>query len=102
MATDLPPPTDDRVFVATRRQVSCTVSDEVVILHLDDGAYYGLNQVGTRVWELLQEPRRLDEIVMAVVSEFDVSRSACEADIRGLLKELGERGLLEEPGPEVS
>ncbi len=100
MSTPEDIPADEGPFVATRRQVSCTVSGEVVILHLDDGAYYGLNEVGTRIWELLQEPRGFQDLVAAVVDEFDVTPEACADDVRVLLDELGARGLVEAPRSE--
>lgn len=84
----------DRRVVVTKRHVACTVAGEVVILHLDDGVYYGLNGVGTRIWQLLEQPRTLDEIVDVIVSEFDVDRQRCDEDVRSLLAELAERGLV--------
>jgi hypothetical protein len=80
--------------VVTDRQVACEVGGEAVILHLDDGVYYGLNEVGARVWQLVQEPRRLSEIVDAIVSEYDVSREQCQGDVQGLVHELLEKKLV--------
>lgn len=80
--------------VATRRHVACTVAGEVVILHLDDGVYYGLNAVGTRIWQLVQEPRALRALVDAIVDEFDVDRQRCESDVAALVQELNARGLV--------
>lgn len=90
-------PTSER-YVATSRHVSCTVSGEVVILHLDDGAYYGLNEVGTRLWELLQQPLTLDGAVEQLVSEFEVETDECTRDVRELLGEFERRGLIEVVG----
>lgn len=84
----------DTQLVATKRQVACTVSGEVVILHLDDGVYYGLNPVGTRIWQLLEQPQRLEQIVDVIVAEFEVERDRCAADVRELLEELSARGLV--------
>ena len=39
---------------ASRQQASCDVHGEVVILDVEKGAYYGLEEVGARVWELLR------------------------------------------------
>lgn len=86
---------DDRI-VATKRQVSCTVAREVVILHLDDGAYYGLDEVGARIWQLVQEPRTVGELVRGIVAEFDVENEECARDVRELLVELAHRGLIEQ------
>lgn len=85
---------NDTRLIATKRHVACTVSGEVVILHLDEGVYYGLNAVGTRVWQLLDQPRRVDEIIDALVAEFDVDRERCAADVRELIEQLVSRGLV--------
>jgi hypothetical protein len=81
--------------IATQRHVSQTVAGEVVILHLDDGAYYGLNEVGTRVWQLLQEPRTPEEIAKDIVREFEVEPEQCARDIDELLRTLFEKGLVQ-------
>jgi hypothetical protein len=80
--------------VVTDRQVACEVGGEAVILHLDDGVYYGLNEVGARIWQLVQEPRTLSELVDAIVSEYDVPREQCQEDVQGLLTELLEKKLV--------
>ena len=85
--------------VANRRNVSCTVEGEVIILHLDEGVYYGLNQVGARIWELVQQPRTESEVVETLVEEFEVDRARCSADVRELLTELGERNLVRWQSP---
>ncbi len=84
---------ESRVSV-TDRQVACEVGEEAVILHLDDGIYYGLNEVGARIWQLVQEPRTVSEIVDAIVAEYDVAPEQCRVDVRDLLGELLERKLV--------
>ena len=81
-------------------QVSCTVEDETVILHLKDGVYFGLNPVGAFVWNHLKQPQVVSELKRAVLSEFDVSDEQCEADLQELLSDLFNAGLVEaEPEP---
>jgi hypothetical protein len=76
-------------------QVSCPLRDETAILNLRNDTYYGLNVSGTRVWDLLAEPRRVSEITDLLVAEFDVSPEICEQDIHRLMAELQEVGLIE-------
>ena len=52
---------DDTVIVSGS-QISCKLAEESVILQLEEGMYYGLNSVGARIWELVQEPRTVREI----------------------------------------
>lgn len=74
--------------------------DEVVILNLRDGVYYGLEDVGTRIWQLLQQPVSVLTIREAIVAEFDVESARCERDIRLLLTDLVARRLVEIRGEE--
>jgi hypothetical protein len=74
--------------VATTNQLSTTPGDEVVILGLRDSVYYGLSKVGVRRWELLQQPRTLDDNAAVLVAEYDVSLNDAKADLQDLLGDL--------------
>jgi len=80
--------------VASEHQTSSQVGDEQVILDLEGGVYYGLNDVGARIWELVQEPVRVEEIVAEIRKEYDVTEEQCAADVKELLAELEEYGLV--------
>ena len=89
------------VAVVLDHQVSAQVDDETVILHFEDGVYYGLDRVGTSIWRLLQEPRTVAEIRDRIVEEYDVDAERCERDLLTLLRDLVERGLIDMSEPEV-
>jgi hypothetical protein len=76
-------------------QVSCDIAGEVVILNLADGVYYGLNEVGAHVWELLAQPRSVQEIEQRLLDEYDVDSETCRSQVRTLLTNLYEIGLIE-------
>ena len=80
---------------AGRHQVSCDLAGEAVILQLQDGVYYGLNPVGARVWQLLQEPRMVGDIRASLLNEYEVEPSQCDRDLSALLSELSSRKLIE-------
>jgi hypothetical protein len=88
------------VAVAMDHQVSSQLGDETVILHLEDGVYYGLDPVGTDVWHLLQEPRLVAEIRDRIVEEYDVDAERCERDLLALLRDLAQRRLIDVREPE--
>ncbi len=79
---------------ASEDQVSCELDGEAAILDLKQEVYYGLNPVGAAVWALIAEPRRVDEIERALLAEFEVAPEQCARDLRELLGELAERGLV--------
>lgn len=82
-------------IVASSRQISCDLADEAVILNLEDGVYYGLNPVASRVWGLVQEPRTIRELCDSLLSEFEIDESTCTRDLIDLLNQLQRWGLIE-------
>jgi hypothetical protein len=67
---------------------------EAVLLNLDSGQYFGLNEVGTRIWQLLAELGQPQPVLDALLKEFDVSAAELEADVLNLLLQLAARGLI--------
>ncbi len=65
------------------------------MLQLESGVYHGLNPVAGRVWELLETPSTVGQVVDALLEEYDVERERCESDVAALLVALREAGLVE-------
>lgn len=82
-------------IVAAQSQISCELADQVVILTLRTGMYYGLDPVGARIWHLIQEPRTVPELRDALLQEYDVEPERCERDLLILLEALAANGLIE-------
>ena len=85
----------DTTVVATPEQVSSDLAGESVILNLKTGMYFGLNEVGASVWNLLQQPRSVTDICTQILDEYEVDSEQCERDILTLLNELIESDLIE-------
>lgn len=83
------------IVVVSANQVSTALGGETVILGADAGQYFGLNEVGARVWELLQEPVRVSTICETVCAEYEVAPEQCARDVLELLAELRAKGLLD-------
>ncbi len=83
------------VIVAAKEQVSCDLGGEAAILNLKNSVYYGLNAVGVRIWNLIQEPKTADEVFAVLLEEYDVESDCCERDLLALLQELAAHGLIE-------
>jgi hypothetical protein len=83
------------VIAVAPEQVSCDLAGEAAILNLKTGVYYGLNPVGSRVWELVQQPRSVGEVRDVLLQEYDVDAAQCEADLMKLLQDLSDNKLIE-------
>lgn len=88
--------TESTRVVAVNEQVSSSLADETVILNLKSNVYHGLNAVGAYVWELIQEePKTIQEIQNAMLTEYEVDMETCQQDLHSLLMELAKNQLIE-------
>ncbi|MDT8759752.1 PqqD family protein [Sphingomonas psychrotolerans] len=70
------------------------VDGEMVGLHVESGTCYGFNGTAYRIWQLLDQPVRLSQLCAALSEEYDVSPDVCETEVRLLLDDLGQSGLV--------
>jgi hypothetical protein len=87
--------TERSTVVAAKHQVSSDLGEEVAILELGAGMYYGLNEVGARIWELVQEPRTVGEIQAVILDEYEVAPASGKRDVLALLQQLADSRLVE-------
>lgn len=67
---------------------------EAVILNLGSGLYFGLNEVGTRVWQLLDAHADLRRVFEILRVEFDVTDDRLRDDLLALVEQLRDKGLV--------
>ncbi|MBL6938498.1 MAG: PqqD family protein [Alphaproteobacteria bacterium] len=70
------------------------IGSEGVMLNVNAGLYHGLNDVGVRIWELLETPQTAAQIRDRLVDEFEVERQVCQAAVLDFVGELLERGII--------
>ena len=71
------------------------IGDHAVLLNLESGVYFELNEVALCIVEILKNITNLDKIKSIVIEEFDIEEQKCEDDIKLFLEQLKERNLLE-------
>jgi hypothetical protein len=70
------------------------LQEEAVLLNLDSGLYFGLDPIGTRIWNLLAERQSLTQIVSTITAEYEVHDEQCKTDLMKLLGDLEAQGLV--------
>lgn len=75
--------------------VARELGDETMLLDLASGTYFGLNPVGGRFWQLLEEGLNTVEARDRLLEEFEVDADVLDADLTSLLEELAAKGLIE-------
>jgi len=83
------------VVVAADDCLSTTIDGEAVILDPNAGQYYGFNEVGSFIWEHIQDPETIDAVCEAVGQAYDVSEDRCRSDVEDLFEEMLHAGLVE-------
>jgi len=81
------------VVCASANQVSARVGDEVAVLDLDMSIYYGLDPVAARIFEMLQRPTALEDVLATVLAEFEVDAPTARDDLLAFVCDLVDRKL---------
>jgi hypothetical protein len=75
-------------FIPSKDAVFRDLDGEAVILHLDSGTYFGLNAVGTRIWQLMERDGRLTAVLDDLSTEYDAPPDVLERDLLDLVARL--------------
>ena len=84
----------DQVIRRDKRTASRILAGEAVILTPMSSKIHGLNETGSRIWELLADEPTVAELVAKIHREFQVSEERATADIEAFVEELQSRGLI--------
>jgi hypothetical protein len=74
--------------------ISREVEGELVLLDLESATYFGLNQVGSRIWALLGDLGSLRKVCEVLEREYTAPRAQLERDVLALARELRDKGLV--------
>ncbi len=69
-------------------QVSGCIDAHAIVLSVENGKYYNMNPMGTRIWERIQSPVRIDALIRDLQEEFDVDPRMCESEVLQFLARL--------------
>ncbi|MDF5728083.1 MAG: PqqD family peptide modification chaperone [Rhizonema sp. PD38] len=86
---------ESSIVVAASNQISSDLGGEAVVLNLQSGVYHGLNEVGARIWDLIQQPKSVLDVKQRLLSEYEVEPEVCTLDLLALLHTLEVAGLIE-------
>jgi len=87
---------DQQTYVKRNNDVFANEIDgEAVMMHIQTGKYYGLDEIGSRIWELMEHKIQVKTIIEQLLKEYDVSEQQCKTDVINLLNELKQNELIE-------
>lgn len=84
----------ETIVVRTGDIMASPVDDELVMMDMERGVYFGLDAVGADIWNRLAAPLAVADLCEQLMREYDVDRATCEADVLAVLNEMADNGLL--------
>ncbi len=75
-------------YVRNSRTISGRLHDELVMMDIEQGKYFSLNPVATRIWDLLEEQMTMEEICIDLQEEYDIDKETCKNDVQSYLSEM--------------
>jgi hypothetical protein len=85
-------------FIQNKTIVQSKIGEEVVMLDMESGFYFGLNSVASVIWGMLAEEIGFEKLIDQLIAQFEVERSICEADTQELLDQMLEKNIIRKVG----
>ena len=75
--------------------LSSKIGNEIVLMSMQAESYFGLDPVGSRIWELLSKnPRTLNDLTTHLAQEYEIDPSICKEDVQQFIAELSAKNLV--------
>ena len=81
-------------FIQNKAIVQSKIGEEVVMLDMDSGFYFGLNSVASVIWGLLADEIGFEALIDQLMAQFDVERAVCEVDTQELLDQMLDKNII--------
>jgi hypothetical protein len=84
----------ESVVVRDNNIIFSEMDGETVMMSVEKGEYYGVNPIGSRIWALLETPKKVSELCAALLPDYDVTAEQCSRDVMVFLSEMTEKGVI--------
>jgi len=81
-------------YFRNNKTISGRLHDEMVMMDINQGKYFSLNQTATAIWEKLENPLTIDELCRLLIEEYDIDSDRCNAEVTDHLNEMIKLGLV--------
>ena len=83
-------------YIHNKEVIQSKIGEEVVMLDVESGFYFGLNSVASVIWGYLESGIEFDALVEKLMNQFDVERKVCINDTRELLNQMLKKGIVKQ------
>jgi hypothetical protein len=87
---------NENIIISRQKDVVFNkLDDEIVMMSIKNGEYYGLDNIGSRIWEIIEKPVSVRQIIDILKDEYSVSESQCKNDVNEFLDILLKKDLIQ-------
>lgn len=86
--------TKNSVIERNPDMLASAIDDELVLLSVSNSKYYGMDDIGTEIWNKLDKATKVEDIVEQILAEYDIQKTKLENDIIEYLKELSKNNII--------
>ena len=73
---------------------TASVQDDLMMLNIEQGAYYSMDSIGAEIWEMLKVPSSARDLVERLQQRYSVTPEQCQQDVLGFLREMRTNGMI--------
>ena len=84
----------DQILERNPDLIHANIDDETMLMSLTNGEYYGMNKVGSAIWELLENSISVAELIEKLSTMYEISVQQCEQDITPFLSNLQDKDII--------
>jgi hypothetical protein len=85
---------DSTIISRSPSVVTAEIDGEVVMMSIEQGQYFGLDDIGSDIWKRLDSPCAFADLIDRLVADYDADRENIAADVRALLATMAERDVV--------
>jgi hypothetical protein len=75
--------------------IAAEADRDLVMVSIANGLYYGVSDVAREIWEAIEQPKKISDLVDDLTGTFDIDRAKCEQETLLFLEDLRSEGLLQ-------
>lgn len=64
------------------------IDGEAVMMSIEQNSFYGIDEIGTQIWNFLENPTTPEKIITEMMQHYNVEREKCESDLMNFLNEI--------------
>jgi len=87
--------TGNTLITRSSEIVHTDMDGEVVMMSIEQGEYYGIDQIGSHIWNMLEEESSIEALCSRLCQRYDVDAKQCQQDVIRFLEKMLEHKIIE-------